>query len=185
MNNNGQSQALQGLDVQAFQSKIEALRGTHRTFASCVRKMYPYFAESIREGVPLEAILVQLNEQFHLNGSMTAFKSALYRIRREIEAAKVLGLMRQGDEDVPPDMLPSAPAPAAGFRPSPYVVGIPPAGTTQPPYQAIAPSAVPPAHGWTNSNGLPPGWAMSAFGPTPLHGFFPPGTFPAGPYPQG
>lgn len=91
MTNNIPFHATPNSTHQRFQQKVEQLRQQSRTLTGLVRALYQTIEQAIEDGVPLEALLVTLNEEHGMAGSMHGFKSALYRIRKEVDARRTLG----------------------------------------------------------------------------------------------
>jgi len=159
--NNSQFQVAANIDLQAFHRKLQGVRNVHRSFTSYIRTVFPMIEEAIEEGVPLEALLAFINEQLGLCGSMSGFKSALYRIRRERESKRILGLPPDADMTqfvvgaTPPGGAPYYYAPEVsqppGQSPTPATGGTMPlaGGLQQNPYQQVPPLWAPPAvPGW-------------------------------------
>jgi len=92
MTNNNQFHATPSTSHQRFQQKVNQLRGQSRTFTGLVRTLYLTLEQAIDEDVPLEALLVTIDEEHGTAGTMSGFKSALYRIRQEVQARRRLGL---------------------------------------------------------------------------------------------
>lgn len=92
MTNSNQFHATRNIAHQNFEKKVEQLRQQSRSFTGLVRMLYGIIEQAIRDDVPLEVLLATINEQHGTAGSMSGFKSALYRIRKEVDARRTLGL---------------------------------------------------------------------------------------------
>jgi hypothetical protein len=68
-----------------FRDELNELRLHSRSFATCVRMEYEAVEQAIYDGVPLELIAQKLAEVYGVQGTLSAFKSALSRIRRTID----------------------------------------------------------------------------------------------------
>lgn len=113
MQNNNQTYAAPKGSLQRFQQKVEQLRGQSRTFTALVRALYLTIEQGIQDDVPLELLLATINEEHSTVGTMSGFKSALYRVRKEVEARRILGFVL--DPNVA--LFPGNANPAAGMPP--------------------------------------------------------------------
>jgi hypothetical protein len=80
-----QHQAPGNVASAKFAQGLHALRGQCRSFSACVRLEYPNIEQAIDEGIALELIVRLLCESYGVQGSLSALKSALSRIRRATE----------------------------------------------------------------------------------------------------
>lgn len=78
--------------LAAFQQKVRGLTDKNRSFAATVREVFSTIEPAIKEGTPLEMLLSAINDHYGLNGTLSAFKSALSRIRKETAAMRFLGI---------------------------------------------------------------------------------------------
>jgi hypothetical protein len=86
--------------LAAFQQKVLGLTDKNRSFAATVREVFPTIEPAIKDGAPLDALLSALNEHYGLNGTLSAFKSALSRIRKETAALRLLGIRLNPDGSI-------------------------------------------------------------------------------------
>jgi hypothetical protein len=91
-----------------FRDELNELRLHSRSFATCVRMEYEAVEQAIYDGVPLDLIAQKLAEVYGVQGTLSAFKSALSRIRKSIDGDVC---KRWLNEKAP---LPTAPGGASG-----------------------------------------------------------------------
>jgi hypothetical protein len=75
-----------------FGKELDALRSTNRKLSPLVRDSFLKIEAAIKEGTPLEQIRRAFNASFGLDATMTAFKSALHRVRKDVVARRHLGI---------------------------------------------------------------------------------------------
>ncbi|WP_454732003.1 MULTISPECIES: hypothetical protein [Cupriavidus] len=88
-----------------FAERANALFAQYRSFAGVVRREYLSIEELIRHGVSLDVIARELSECYGVQGSLSALKSALNRIRRAQEGKIHQDWLNQHAplQDMPPE----------------------------------------------------------------------------------
>lgn len=92
MMNQNQNKYTGPAQLAAFQEKVRGLTDKNRSFAATVREVFSTIEPAIKDGTPLEVLLKAINEHYGQNGTLSAFKSALSRIRKETAAMRFLGI---------------------------------------------------------------------------------------------
>jgi hypothetical protein len=156
-----------------FRADLNELGANCRSFAACVRIEYPAIEQAISYGVPIESIARKLSENYGVEGSMSAFKSALSRIRRVNDGAVSQRLL---DETAPlsvgqggafgnvvPELNLGMPAVGTNPRAYPFMDRVRAVGINPGVYQGMNGMPSAPIHPSIMPSSMPtgvPGWAQ-------------------------